>query len=203
MHPSSLCWLSRLPLLLAFAAVSASVGAQELVYCPASTFADCTQAKDCQTANAGSKQHAKQEIAVCTCQSVTKDSVTIGKCMPPEEDGKLQSRYPGVPAVGVCTSPSKAWAACLGVDCSPASAEGETTCKCTVDQASQWDSQQFITTTTQWADAEDTCTVGIISSATVGQLFQSTVVLRQGRQQASSGSETEDPVLTWVYPPSE
>lgn len=181
-------------LLLVFASgllgiVAPPAEAQDIEYCEEETYADCTEAAHCTEKSA--------EIAECKCDVKSADSVTTGGCTTPE--GGLQSRYPGVPLMGVCTSETKRWADCLGVDCGPED-HGKSKCQCKIATSPEALSEQFVIVGRPWDQAQQFCTEDLQSSATPGQVFQATTVLRQGREEAGgSGEVTKDPAISWSY----
>lgn len=186
---------SCLMLILAFAGSVDRADSQEIRYCHEETYADCTQAENCSPDASG--------IAVCTCKVAFGDSVTTGGCVSPSEDG-LQSRYPGVPQMGACTSESKEWADCLGVSCSAGNETNDTQCQCKIATSADVDSKQFVIVGVESADAKALCTEGLQSSATPGQVFDATSVLRKGRTHAEAEIEvttTIDPIISWIYSP--
>lgn len=169
---------------------NAQEGSDEITYCPASRYADCTQARDCKPDDSGS--------VLCSCPVAESDSVTTGGCQAAAE-GKLQSRYPGLPAMGACTSGDGPWADCLGVVCEDADPDGQATCACRVAQSDALASEQYVIAGVKEGDAAAACRKGVYnSSATLGQVFSATMVLRSGREAAGEG-QTVDPVITWIH----
>lgn len=163
-----------------------------ITYCQAESFADCTQAENCAPGDSG--------IAVCSCVSADSDSVTTGGCQPAAA-GKLQSRYPGVPQMAVCTSATNEWADCLGVACD-VDENGTPQCYCKVATSAPLSSEQYVIVGAGWDAAGQVCASDVRnSSATPGQVFDATSVLRRGRSRTADETVTSDPTISWVYTP--
>lgn len=159
----------------------------ELRLCPAEpgiggTFADCTRAK--------CRWDGETRDMTCTCVVLENTTaVTTGGCRPGTERS-LESRYPGVAAIGVCTSATNFWGDCLGVPCGP-DADGVTECACRVT-TSQNDppANQYVIVGTGAEGAAEACSSGVYaSSATPSGVFQASSVLGSG-----------SPAISWVYP---
>lgn len=175
-------------LILAVASAGWADDSKGIVYCGSGPFADCTEAQDCQLDESG-------KVAVCSCPAAVGDSVSAGSCEPATKT-TLQSRYPGVPAFGVCTSGSNTWADCLGVSCTASDDVGQVQCACTVATSEPLASQQYVIVGVEYSSAGTACADGVYySSATPGQVFSATTVLRTGR------SGLTDPTISWVYSP--
>lgn len=175
-------------LLLALTVSSGSWFADDggTVACPAmpgtaGTFADCTKAK--------CSWDGQSKLMDCPC--VVKDdvaSVTSGECMD-GTDRVLQSRYPGVASMGICTSATNYWADCLGVQCGP-DHDGGTRCACRVTTSKDMPPGQYVIVGVSKDGAPAACASDVYySSAAPGQVFAASSVLGSGT-----------PAISWVYP---
>ncbi|MEL7061218.1 MAG: hypothetical protein AAGN46_14445 [Acidobacteriota bacterium] len=183
-------WLLALPV----AMIPTMVDGADINYCEPETFADCTQASDCPVAANGT--------LTCQCPIADGDSVTAGQCIAPSE-GKLQSRYPGVLAFGVCTSGSNQWADCLGVTCDLDSSRGSALCHCLAARSDALSSQQYVIVGVGQGGAQEACASDVSnSSATPAQVFDATATLREHRAERSpeiAVEATPDPTVSWVF----
>lgn len=159
-------------------------------FCPAKeglkgSFADCTQAT-CDY---------QEGAPTMTCTCVVRSNVassTSRDCKAGTEKA-LQSRYPNVSALGVCTSTTNPWGFCLDVKCDPG-VDGKTKCVCTTVTSPDYGSSQYVIV----GGSSESCASDVhVSSATPGQTFSATGFLRCKQPDV----EVVDPKITWVSSP--
>ena len=146
------------------------VHAQQLKVCQ-STFALCTIAH-CDPIPGSDKE------VMCHCTVNTAVSTGAEACTGIQETPQgqlLHSRYYPVKSYAVCTN-NRPWAWCLDKPClvdknNPEAAD----CKCDVVK----DLGSYVIVTSQYTD--QTCTTGVISSATVPQIDQATKSLKDSK----------------------
>ena len=190
--------MRRIALALLWLAFAMPIAAADdtITYCPTGTFADCTEARDCRPGQTSTGEDAY----LCRCPTREGDSVTTGGCTAATAE-TAQSRYPGVASMGVCTSVTNEWADCLGVPCQATADSSDVECVCNVARSNEIASTQYVIVGVAEAGAAQVCASDMHnSSATPGQVFDATSVLRSGRAAQPSGPETLDPELSWIYP---
>ncbi len=125
---------------LASAPLAWAAGGGPPTLCPAEkgvagTFADCTKSQ-CDWDGTS---------RVMSCPCVVRediDSMTTGKCQK-GTDQILESRYPGVPGLGICSSATNVWGNCLGVECRRGRG-GVPVCACIVTSSEENDAEQYV-----------------------------------------------------------
>lgn len=132
-----------------------------------STYALCTTASCSETDD--------PLVVACACE-VRTNEYSLG-AQPCGSDGKpnpgdtLKSRYHPVKAFVACNN-NRAWANCLDAECTVDDKTSRTTCHCDV----AYSSTPYVITGNTYTT--DTCTTGIISSATVDSVFEVTEFLK-------------------------
>lgn len=132
-----------------------------------STYALCTTASCSQTDD--------PLVVDCACEVRTDEfslgAQACGSSEKPRPGALLKSRYYPVKAFVACNN-DRAWANCLDADCTVDAKTSRATCRCSVVD----DSAPYVITGDTYT--ADTCTTGIISSATIDSIFDVTEFLK-------------------------
>jgi len=164
--------MKRITILLSMLAVLGLCGGAALAQGPTfqvckSTYALCTTAHCTETDD--------PLVVDCACDVRTNEwslgAQACGSDDKPQPGDAIKSRYHPIKAFVACNN-NRAWANCLDADCTVDAKTSKATCKCAVAHSS---TPYVITGNTYTAD---TCTTGIISSATVDSVFQVTEFLK-------------------------
>jgi hypothetical protein len=147
--------LDLLPILGAFALLLTGAQAQsaDFTLCKGA-YALCTSAKCAPVPG-------KEGTVACACEVRTGYSAGQSNCAQPRDGGKeVQSRYYPVKSLSICAN-DRPWANCLGKPCTVDRKDpSKATCTCTTEKGK---GPYVIVGTTY---TPETCTTGIISSAT-------------------------------------
>jgi len=132
-----------------------------------STYALCTTAKCAVEPN--------ENLVACNCD-VRTDEYSVGEhecgdVKTPTPGDTLKSRYHPIKSFVACSN-KRQWANCLDMNCTVDSNPATATCQCELTQSSS----PYVITTDSYTG--DTCTTGIISSATVDSVLQVTEFLK-------------------------